>query len=289
MLKKLKMNTYEEAQGRALRFARKARSDDSQGAKSWTFDYVFVDEAQDLKPVGLRLCAALCRYENNVYLTADMNQAIYGKGVSWNSVVESLRFTGNQTTNLKKNYRSTDQILRGAHDLVRDLEEMDYETIYTEPVNTGPKPEFYRFYSDKERVAAIVKWVQGALRTLKLPLGCAAVLCNTRKAVDKLEKALDGEGLPAVKYGGGKLDTPKVKIMPIHGAKGLEFPVVVIPDFRSTAFRWLEPGDPEAQFVAARKLYFVGCTRAMKRLLVCVIGTQQDPLQTLISTENWET
>lgn len=288
-LKSLNKNTYEEAQGCALRFAKWARSGDNRNAKSWRFDYVFVDEAQDLKPVGLRLCAALCRSETNVYLTADMNQAIYGKGVSWNSVVKSLRFTGRKTTNLTKNYRSTDQILRGADDLARDLEDIDSETVYTEPVYTGPKPEFRRFQSADDRAAAMAKWIETTLRALRLPFGCAAVLCNTRKAVNEFTKTLNSQGLPSIKYcDGGTLDTPKVKIMPIHGAKGLEFPVVAIPDFRSMAFSWLVPGAPEAQVVAARKLYFVACTRAMKRLLVCVVGNQKDPLHRLINTENWE-
>ena len=77
----------------ALHFVRESKHNKED---AWAFDYVFVDEVQDLKPVGLRLCAALCRNESNLYLTADMNQKLYGRGISWGSVVETLRFRGDE-------------------------------------------------------------------------------------------------------------------------------------------------------------------------------------------------
>jgi len=282
--------TYEEAQTLALEFTLEGKNTNPDKTNEWLFDYVFVDEAQDLTPVGLRLCAALSKNPINIYLTADMNQAIYGKGVSWKSVVDSLNFRGNRTFNLKKNYRSTDQMLRAADDLVRGLEVIDNETVYTEPENTGPKPYFRRFSSNSNRDAAIAKWIQDALGSLRLPLGCAAVLCPTRKSVDTLTEALHNLGLPATKFSDKEgLDTPKVKVMPIHGSKGLEFPVVVIPDFRADAFAWLAKGDRQSQVEIARRLYFVACTRAMKRLLVCSVGEQEDALHLLITTDNWDT
>jgi len=286
MLVKLKKNTFENAQVRALDYINKL---EKQNTNNRLFDYVFIDEAQDLKPVGLRLCAALCRNEKNIYLTADMNQAIYGKGVSWNSVVESLRFTGNRTTTLKKNYRSTDQILRGADDLIQGLDGIDSDTAISEPVRTGQRPEFRLFPSKSQQVDEIANWLKSTLRALRLPLGCAVVLCPTGREVKELTVSLEGAGVPSVEYSdGGELDTPRVKVMKIHGAKGLEFPVVVIPNFSASAFSWLEPKDPDAQLVAARKLYFVACTRAMKKLLVCAVGERKDSLHKLISSENWE-
>ena len=43
------------------------------------YDYVFIDEAQDLKPIAIRFCLGLCHNPKNIFLTADGNQSIYGK------------------------------------------------------------------------------------------------------------------------------------------------------------------------------------------------------------------
>jgi superfamily I DNA/RNA helicase/mRNA-degrading endonuclease RelE of RelBE toxin-antitoxin system len=281
ILKEKNKHTYEEAQSIALSVVNK-----SDGKNK--YDYVFVDEAQDLKPVGLRLCAALCKNHKYIYITADMNQAIYGKGVSWNSVIQNLHFSGSRTTILKKNYRSTDQILRGAGDLIQGLEDVDSETVITEAVYTGQKPEFKRFQTQDERDLAIVNWIRSALKSLRLPNSCAAILCNTRNAVNEMVKSLKEKELNAVRFTKeSSLDMPAIKVMPIHGSKGMEFPVVVIPDFRDNAFTWLEPQDKAAQIIAAQKLFFVASTRAMKRLLVCTVGNREDKLYKLLKEENW--
>ena len=47
------------------------------------YDFVFIDEAQDLKPVAIRLCAKLAKDPSHIFLTADSNQSIYFSGFSW--------------------------------------------------------------------------------------------------------------------------------------------------------------------------------------------------------------
>ena len=47
------------------------------------YDYVFIDEAQDLLPAAIRMCMGLAKDKRNVFLTADRNQSIYNAGFSW--------------------------------------------------------------------------------------------------------------------------------------------------------------------------------------------------------------
>ena len=283
--------TYEQLQAKAFEYCKKARSN-NPGVKCWKFDYVFIDEAQDLKPIGLKLCASLCRNPANVYLTADPNQAIYsyGKGNStWESVVDSLKFDRKNTKNLKKNYRSTDQILRASGDIVIGLKGIDAETVYTEPIYAGAKPVFKLFDNEVSRNQEIAYWIKSTLRELRLPFSCAAILCPTQRAVQSMVDDMLAAELPAEGFlsSESSLDTTKVKVITIHSSKGLEFPVVVVPDYKSSAFSWLDPNDDEAMIEMARKLYFVACTRAMRRLFVGAIGSSNDQLHALIKTDNW--
>jgi superfamily I DNA/RNA helicase/mRNA-degrading endonuclease RelE of RelBE toxin-antitoxin system len=281
--------THESCLNMALKRVREASKNGERKNNPPRFDYVFVDEAQDLKPVGLRLCAALASEGKNLYLTADMNQSIYGKGgISWTSVDEALQFRG-RTRILKKSYRSTDQSLRGAKELLQGLENLDDETVEVEPVYLGPKPKFCKFQDEKSRNESIVEWINTNLSELRLSRSCAAILCPTQRLVDEMLVAMQKLGLPCIKFGGNtwNLDQPSVKIMTMHSSKGLEFPIVVLPDFRENAFKFLEPQDDSAMVDIAKRLYFVACTRAMKRLMVARVGLGDDNLTKLLTTGNW--
>jgi mRNA-degrading endonuclease RelE of RelBE toxin-antitoxin system len=58
------------------------------------YDYVFIDEAQDLLPVGLRFCVGLCRSPEQVFVTADTNQSVFGRHKPWRQICEELQFSG---------------------------------------------------------------------------------------------------------------------------------------------------------------------------------------------------
>ena len=47
------------------------------------YTHVIVDEVQDLKPIAVELCTALCEDPRHVVLTLDPNQSIYGAHQGW--------------------------------------------------------------------------------------------------------------------------------------------------------------------------------------------------------------
>ncbi|HSM56978.1 MAG TPA: UvrD-helicase domain-containing protein, partial [Candidatus Sulfomarinibacteraceae bacterium] len=55
------------------------------------WDYVIVDEAQDLTPAALALAVELARDPAGLFLTADANQSLYNKGFRWNQVHDQLQ------------------------------------------------------------------------------------------------------------------------------------------------------------------------------------------------------
>lgn len=68
----------------------------------------------------------------------------------------------------------------------------------------------------------------------------------------------------------GEEEPDRVKIMTMHGAKGLEFPVVYLPGLEEGILpgsKSIQAGDP-AEIEEERRVAFVGITRAMDRLVL---------------------
>ena len=108
------------------------------------YDYVFIDEAQDLKPVAIRFCIGLSQKPDKVFLTADTNQSIYGNGLSWSKVATDLRFQGRARI-LKRNYRTTAEIWSAIKQLAPDSEGSDRETLEVDTVYHGPFPTLAQY------------------------------------------------------------------------------------------------------------------------------------------------
>lgn len=67
----------------------------------------------------------------------------------------------------------------------------------------------------------------------------------------------------------------KVRLLTMHGAKGLEFPVVILPDLNEGKLPHRRSGDEEA-IEEERRLFYVAMTRAMNRLYLMYIGGPDD-------------
>ena len=193
------------------------------------YDFVFIDEAQDFKPVALRLCLALCKNPKNVYLTADMNQGIYGHGISWSSIDDALRFTTGRSQRLEKNYRSTKEIIQALKNIAQHIDQKDAETLDDHFVYTG-EPPILKFYKDRaEEFQSTEDFIIDNCHKLNMGLGCAAILCRNIKDAQEIAKNLSPK-LKA-KYMRPKdvdIDYNGVKVMTIHSAKGLQFPIVIV-------------------------------------------------------------
>ena len=140
-------------------------------------------------------------------------------------------------------------------ELLEGLKDLDKETAETQPVYSGTKPCFRRYPNINERNKAIGDWIQKTLSELRLSRNCAAILCPTRKCLKEILNAMNALGIPITSET-RHLDKPVVKVMTIFSCKGLEFPIVAIPDFRANAFDWLVHGDAQASEEIARRFYF---------------------------------
>ena len=117
-----------------------------------------------------------------------------------------------------------------ACDAATDSQDGDGETRRPRAIRQGPRPLLIRCRSENEQIRRTADFLKAAGAELRLPVHAGAVLVPTNKAAQAFAAGLRDLGLAAavVRAGRLKLDSRAVKVMTIHSAKGLEFPVVAV-------------------------------------------------------------
>ncbi|MDR0761800.1 MAG: UvrD-helicase domain-containing protein [Campylobacteraceae bacterium] len=89
-------------------------------ATSRRYQYIMVDEYQDTNDLQYRLLKKLCYTHSNICVVGDDDQSIYGwRGANIKNILEfSQMFENTTIIKLEYNYRSTDEILQAANDLI---------------------------------------------------------------------------------------------------------------------------------------------------------------------------
>lgn len=252
------------------------------------YDAVIIDEAQDLSPAAVRLLVELCATPGRLFLTADAEQTIYRRAFRWSEVHELLQFRG-RTRVLRLDYRMTHEIATAA---LAYLVAGERKPDVKEPVamQSGPLPAMRLVASRDDEIGLLTSYLPQATQALRLGIGAAAVLCPTNDAAAILAQRLTSAGVAAITR--PDLAAPAVKVLTIHSAKGMEFPVVALAGFVETGYPFL-PGTANATVRLGalrreRRLIYVGMTRAMRALLVLVPRTSTgNPLFTGFAAPQW--
>jgi superfamily I DNA/RNA helicase len=258
------------------------------------WDHVLVDEAQDLTPAALALCVELCRDPAGLFLTADANQSLYNRGFRWQQVHERLQVRGRSRI-LRRNYRSTREIAEAAADILTGSTAADGEARQQEYVHSGNPPVIF---AADGGAAAQARWlaeqIYDAARDLRLPINAAAVLVPSNNLGPPLAELLSRAGAPAHYMPSGQvnLEERSVKVITLHAAKGLEFPIVAIAhveaDRLPKAIERSDDDETAAELLEEqRRLFYVGCTRAMRHLFICHDRSLPSPFLAQLSDERW--
>lgn len=244
-----------------------------------SFDAVFVDEAQDLPPNALRFLAGLCRPTDGsverLYLAADSNQTIYGlgSGVAWSDIHPGLA-QPSQVRQFNVNYRSTQQILRGAAAYLKGAE-LEEEQPKITHMRKGPKPNARFLTTADVEIGTIEEFFRHATKELQRGFEMCAVLVPTHDAGRRVESKLTFAGLPARFMPSEEVDIrfQGIKILTLHSAKGLEFPIVAVALCTQPVTSAHDA--PEVQY-QRRRLNHMAMTRATRSLLVTLPTTDED-------------
>jgi superfamily I DNA/RNA helicase/mRNA-degrading endonuclease RelE of RelBE toxin-antitoxin system len=283
-LKYAGVETWQQARARAEALV-------SKDYEFQSYDAVVIDEAQDLDPSMLRLLIKLCKDPSRLFITADANQSIYGSGFNWSDVHESLKFQG-RTSVLRANYRSTREIGEAAQSYLATglLDAEPAERMY---VNNGPLPVVRSVHNDGEEIRLLVRFLRGAAHELRLGIGSCAVLCPSNETGKAIAANLTKGGVEAIFMESRDLDLSQkgVKVLTLNSAKGLEFPVAALAGFSGSRYNYFSSNvldeKQEEDLARARRLIFVGMTRAMRALMVVVPAGTCSPLLTGFDATYW--
>jgi mRNA-degrading endonuclease RelE of RelBE toxin-antitoxin system len=241
------------------------------------FEFIVVDEAQDLSVSQLKFLAGLGgKRPNSLFFAGDLGQRIFQQPFSWKSLGVDIR---GRARTLHINYRTSHQIRMQTDRLlgpeVADVDGNIEERRGTVSVFNGPAPAVQTFKSEQEENEAVAAWLADRSREGVMPREFG-VFVRSDAELDRARAAVAMAGLP-FKMLDEHVETTsgQMSIGTMHLAKGLEFRAVVVMacddeiiPLQSRIETVADDTDLEEIYNTERHLLYVACTRARDHLLV---------------------
>ncbi|HTU80875.1 MAG TPA: DUF3553 domain-containing protein [Candidatus Acidoferrales bacterium] len=166
------------------------------------FEYVLVDEYQDVNAAQYRLVALLAAHHGNITVVGDDDQSIYSwRGSDYRMILRFEEdFPGATIFKLEENYRSTQRILDAANALVSNNRTRAPKKLFTRRAEGDPI-SVYPAATERDEARYVVEKVKSLVRD-----GSAyrdfLVLYRTNAQSRVFEEALIAEGIPYRVVGG---------------------------------------------------------------------------------------
>ena len=240
---------------------------------------LLVDEAHDFEDAWLRMAVRLVNPATNSLLVLyDDAQSIYQKNRrKFNFASVGIEARG-RTSILRLNYRNTAEVLALAVHCAQSLlksgseDRGEDEIPLVQPTSAGRRgamPVLLEARNEREEAELIAERIAAA-HAAGMPLEDIGVLCRTKYLMRPIEEALDRRKLPVQSMNTQaprRFDwcQPSVKLLTMHSAKGLEFPLVFVAGLQAL------PRKDESLEDAARLVY-VAMTRATHELVLAACG-----------------
>jgi len=252
------------------------------------YDFVVVDEAQDMSVAHLRFFAALAKdHPNALFFAGDLGQRIFQQPFSWRALGVDIR---GRSRNLQVNYRTSHQIRRDA-DRLLDPEQTDADgnienRAGTVSVFNGIPPAIRVLDNEVAEIEGVATWtrdlVDGGLAPEEL-----GVFVRSEAELERALRAMEAAGVPAVVLD-EKVRTTRgaVSVSTMHLAKGLEFRAVVVMACDDEVIPSQErietiadSADLEDVYKTERHLLYVACTRARDHLFISGVAPASEFLE----------
>src|SRR5437867_9701072 len=254
------------------------------------YDFVVVDEAQDVSVAQLHFVAALGGGRPDaLFFAGDLGQRIFQLPFSWRSLGVDIR---GRSARLRVNYRTSHQIraqadrLLGKH--VSDVDGNTEERGGTISVFNGPDPLVRTLDSAEEESTVVGHWLAERASEGVKP-GEMSVFVRSPLELPRARAAVEAAGLlVALLDEDVKTARDRVSVGTMHLSKGLEFRAVavmacddeVLP-LQARIEAVTDEGDLEEVYDTERHLLYVACTRARDHLLVTAVNPASEFLEDL--------
>ena len=254
------------------------------------FEFVVVDEAQDIGVAHLRFFAALAgNRPNGLFFAGDLGQRIFQQPFSWRALGVDVR---GRSRTLHVNYRTSHQIRTQADRLlgpeVSDVDGNTEERSGTISVFNGPLPMIRVCDSQKDETETVSKWITNLGIEGLLPHEFG-VFVRSEAELDRARSAVANTGF-LFKILDGTVEATRghVSVGTMHLAKGLEFRAVVVMacddeiiPLQQRIESVTDDSDLEEVYNTERHLLYVACTRARDHLLVTSVAPASEFLDDL--------
>jgi superfamily I DNA/RNA helicase len=254
------------------------------------FEFVVVDEAQDLSVAQLKFLAGLGgQRPNSLFFAGDLGQRIFQQPFSWKSLGVDIR---GRARTLHINYRTSHQIRMQTDRLlgpeVADVDGNIESRRGTISVFNGPVPVVRTFSTQQEENEAVAAWIADRSQEGVMP-DEFGVFVRADAELDRARAAVAKARIPS-KMLDEHVETTsgQISIGTMHLAKGLEFRAVavmacddeIIP-LQSRIETVADDTDLEEIYNTERHLLYVACTRARDHLLVTSVEPASEFLDDL--------
>lgn len=262
-----------------------------QSAENGPFDFIVVDEAQDVSAAELRVLGMMAGHRpNGLFFAGDIGQRIFRSPFPWKA--EGVDIQG-RSRSLKVNYRTSFEIKRQTERLlpstILEADGSEDNRLGVQSLFGGPAPRIVAFNNKTQEAEAVGEWLSDRLAD-GLPPPTIALLVRSEDEIEHARLALQIAGLGCGDKRAGDDDKVGVTVALMHDAKGQEFRAVavmacdesVIPNEK----RMAEVSDANALgevYATERHLLYVACTRAREFLLVTGVAPISEFLQDLRS------
>jgi superfamily I DNA/RNA helicase len=255
-------------------------TDHLQTRKNGPYDFIVVDEAQDIGVAELRLLAAMGAgseaQEDALFFAGDLGQRIFQPPFSWKSLGVEIR---GRSRTLKINYRTSHQIRRQADRLLppelTDVDGNSENRKGTISVFNGPEPMIETFDDEQSEINAVACWLKQ-----QIDEGIAAheigVFIRSSAQMSRAQESVNQAGLNGLDLQDQfETQSDHVSICAMHLAKGLEFRGVVVMACDDEVLPLQERieaitdhADLQEVYSTERHLLYVSCTRARDHLYI---------------------
>lgn len=160
------------------------------------FKYILVDEYQDTNMVQYDICKLLASKYRNLFVVGDMDQSIYSfRFANYMNVINFEKDNKDaKVIVLDENYRSTNNILNAANDVIKNNKERKEKNLWSSK-GDGDKIKYIRCDNEQEEASTVVRLTKELLDKGEKPSEIA-VLYRTNGQSRVFEEAFLKENIP---------------------------------------------------------------------------------------------
>lgn len=248
-----------------------------EAVKNSPFDFIVVDEAQDISIPQLKFVSAIAKGKpNSLFFSGDLGQRIFQTPFSWAALGVDIK---GRSYTLRINYRTSHQIRMKADLLlepkISDVDGNIERRNSTISVFNGQNPIIEELDNEDEEIKFVHKWLLQRISENIKPHEIGIFV----RSVNELQRACKPVKMAGLyfKILDETIDTVTgyVSISTMHLAKGLEFRAVVVMavddeviPFKQRIETVADYTDLEEVYNTERHLLYVACTRARDQLLI---------------------